>query len=115
MTHYNLDCSNNYIGFGCASAYVSDKSLLSNSLTCNQCGDQVRGDAIDNLIYIIFPKAASPGKKMKREDSDRPSKKMKDSSGKSRDVVTTPGPPPGVKPSKVLDVGTHCIHDGLIL
>lgn len=43
----------------------------------------------------------SPGKKVKREDGDRPSKKMKDSNGKPRDVVTTPGPPPGVKPSKV--------------
>lgn len=44
----------------------------------------------------------SPGKKVKREDSDRPSKKMKESNGKPRDVITTPGPPPGVKPSKVV-------------
>lgn len=43
----------------------------------------------------------SPGKKMKRDDPDRPSKKMKDSSGKSRDVLASPGPPPGVKPAKV--------------
>lgn len=43
----------------------------------------------------------SPGKKMKREDGERPSKKMKESSGKSRDVLASPGPPPGVKPSKV--------------
>lgn len=38
---------------------------------------------------------------MKRDDPDRPSKKMKDSSGKSRDVLASPGPPPGVKPAKV--------------
>ncbi|KAK3864340.1 hypothetical protein Pcinc_017059 [Petrolisthes cinctipes] len=73
----------------------------------------VRQVAISNNLSIIYqlekgkyvPKpAASPGKKMKREDSDRPFKKMKDSSGKSRDVVPTPGPPPGIKPSKVLHV-----------
>lgn len=50
---------------------------------------------------VISKPPVSPGKKVKREDCDRPSKKMKESNGKPRDVVTTPGPPPGVKPSKV--------------
>lgn len=50
---------------------------------------------------IISKPPVSPGKKIKREDSDRSSKKMKEANGKPRDVVTTPGPPPGIKPSKV--------------
>ncbi|XP_069950032.1 transcriptional adapter 3-B isoform X3 [Cherax quadricarinatus] len=70
----------------------------------------VRQMAFNNQLSIIYqlekgkyvPKpAVSPGKKMKREEGDRPSKKMKDSSGKSREVLSSPGPPPGVKPSKV--------------
>ncbi|XP_071552940.1 transcriptional adapter 3-B isoform X2 [Panulirus ornatus] len=70
----------------------------------------VRQITLSNQLSIIYqlekgkyvPKPpVSPGKKMKREDGDRPSKKMKESSGKSRDVLASPGPPPGVKPSKV--------------
>ncbi|XP_063614837.1 transcriptional adapter 3-B-like isoform X1 [Penaeus indicus] len=70
----------------------------------------VRQNGLNNQLNIIHqlekgkyvPKTpVSPGKKMKRDDPDRPSKKMKDSSGKSRDVLASPGPPPGVKPAKV--------------
>ncbi|XP_050734643.1 transcriptional adapter 3-B-like isoform X2 [Eriocheir sinensis] len=65
----------------------------------------VRQMSLNSQLSLIHQlekgKPVSPGKKVKREDCDRPSKKMKESNGKPRDVVTTPGPPPGVKPSKV--------------
>ena len=53
------------------------------------------------FTFPISSQALSPGKKIKREDGDRPAKKMKDSSGKARDILASPGPPPGVKPPKV--------------
>ncbi|XP_064102450.1 transcriptional adapter 3-like isoform X1 [Macrobrachium nipponense] len=70
----------------------------------------VRQMSLNNQLGIIHqlekgkyvPKTAiSPGKKIKREDGERPPKKMKDSSGKARDILSSPGPPPGIKPPKV--------------
>ncbi|KAK7018684.1 transcriptional adaptor 3 [Halocaridina rubra] len=70
----------------------------------------VRQMSFNNQLGVIHqlekgkyvPKTAtSPGKKIKREDGERPIKKIKDMSGKSREVISSPGPPPGVKPQKV--------------
>jgi len=57
-------------------------------------------DQLEKGKYV--PKtASSPGKKMRRDEVDRPSKKQKSETGKARDILSSPGPPPGGKQNKV--------------
>ncbi|KAL7636074.1 UNVERIFIED_CONTAM: hypothetical protein RMT77_013893 [Armadillidium vulgare] len=63
-----------------------------------------KGKLPPRMVIIASYNAATPGKRLRQNDTDgvsRPLKKLKDVSGKAREILPLPGPPPSNKPPKV--------------
>ncbi|KAB7500211.1 Transcriptional adapter 3 [Armadillidium nasatum] len=80
--------------------------LLLSSMLVRQMALSHQIDVIQQMEKGKLPPrmAATPGKRLRQNDTDgvsRPLKKLKDVSGKAREILPLPGPPPSNKPPKV--------------
>ncbi|RXG72035.1 Transcriptional adapter 3 [Armadillidium vulgare] len=82
--------------------------LLLSSMLVRQMALSHQIDVIQQMEKGKLPPrmAATPGKRLRQNDTDvvsRPLKKLKDVSGKAREILPLPGPPPSNKPPKMLE------------